>query len=209
MADVPDLLIATDKVCFVAVKARQFDLGRFAFQRGEAIGLQECAVDIEYEKLARARKLGAETVVNAKSKRVVEAVRRGARDVLISAPSLVGRVAEFGGITDSALPMPGTLEPFATPQIRRRERLGAFKQRICMARKRGSCVRVALPPAISVRRCSMSSPIASSSGGLCRYTRGHNGSTTLRRIRQGQGRHRVAGVVGDQLRVGPLRARGG
>lgn len=174
MADVPDLLIATDKVCFVAFKARQFDLGRLAFQRGEAIGLQECTVDIEYEKLARARKLGAEMVVNAKSKRAVEAVRRGARDVLISAPSL-----------------------------------GAFKQRICMARKRGSCVRFALPPAISVRRCSMSSPIASSSGGLCRYTRGHNGSTTLRRIRQGQGRHRVAGVVGDQLRVGPLRARGG
>ena len=30
---------------------------------------------------------------------------------------LVGRVAEFGGITDSALPMPGTLEPFATPKF--------------------------------------------------------------------------------------------
>ncbi|MEO5755245.1 MAG: alcohol dehydrogenase AdhP [Mesorhizobium sp.] len=90
-------------------------LGHLAIQYAKAMGLQVCAIDIDDGKLALAKSLGADLVVNAKSPDAVEAVRKGtgggAHGVLITAPSL-----------------------------------GAFKQGIAMARKRGTCVLVGLPP---------------------------------------------------------------
>lgn len=77
--------------------------------------LQVCAVDIDDDKLAMAKQMGADFVVNAKLDDAAEAVRKGTNDgahgVLITAPSLL-----------------------------------AFKQGIGMARKRGTCVLVGLPP---------------------------------------------------------------
>lgn len=90
-------------------------LGHLAIQYAKVMGLQVCAIDIDDGKLALAKSLGADLVVNAKSPDAVEAVRKGtgggAHGVLITAPSL-----------------------------------GAFKQGIAMARKRGTCVLVGLPP---------------------------------------------------------------
>ncbi|MDE1174717.1 MAG: alcohol dehydrogenase AdhP [Parvibaculaceae bacterium] len=90
-------------------------LGHLAIQYARAMGLQVCAVDIDDGKLALAKSLGADLVVNARSPDAVEAVRKGtgggSHGVLITAPSL-----------------------------------GAFKQGIAMARKRGTCVLVGLPP---------------------------------------------------------------
>lgn len=90
-------------------------LGHLAIQYAKVMGLQVCAIDIDDGKLAHAKRLGADLVVNAKSEGAVEAVRKGtnggAHGVLITAPSL-----------------------------------GAFKQGIGMARKRGTCVLVGLPP---------------------------------------------------------------
>jgi propanol-preferring alcohol dehydrogenase len=90
-------------------------LGHLAIQYAKVMGLQVCAIDIDDGKLAHAKRLGADLVVNAKSAGAVEAVRNGtsggAHGVLITAPSL-----------------------------------GAFKQGIGMARKRGTCVLVGLPP---------------------------------------------------------------
>ena len=90
-------------------------LGHLAIQYAKVMGLQVCAIDIDDGKLALAKSLGADLVVNAKSPDAVEAVRKGtgggAHGVLITAPSL-----------------------------------SAFKQGIAMARKRGTCVLVGLPP---------------------------------------------------------------
>src|SRR5277367_3657496 len=90
-------------------------LGHLAIQYAKAMGLQVCAVDIDDGKLALAKTVGADCVVNAMHEGAIEAVRKatndGAHGVLITAPSLP-----------------------------------AFKQGIAMARKRGTCVLVGLPP---------------------------------------------------------------
>ena len=56
------------------------------------MGLRVCAVDIDDGKLALAKKMGADFVVNAKHGEPEEAVRKGtsggAHGVLITAPSL-------------------------------------------------------------------------------------------------------------------------
>ncbi|MFM9927232.1 zinc-dependent alcohol dehydrogenase [Variovorax sp. H27-G14] len=67
-------------------------LGHLAVQYGRAMGLRVCAVDIDDGKLAHAKRLGAEAIVNAKAGDPVAAVRQatdgGAHGVLITAPSL-------------------------------------------------------------------------------------------------------------------------
>jgi propanol-preferring alcohol dehydrogenase len=67
-------------------------LGHLAVQYAKAMGLRVCAVDIDERKLAHATQLGADAVVNAKSKdpiaAVIAATKGGAHGVLITAPSL-------------------------------------------------------------------------------------------------------------------------
>jgi propanol-preferring alcohol dehydrogenase len=67
-------------------------LGHLAIQYAKAMGLQVCAVDIDDGKLAHAKKLGADFVVNAKTGDPAAAVKKGtdggAHGVLITAPSL-------------------------------------------------------------------------------------------------------------------------
>jgi len=67
-------------------------LGHLAIQYAKIMGLHVCAVDIDDAKLALARKLGADVVVNAKHGDADEAVKKatsgGAHGVLITAPSL-------------------------------------------------------------------------------------------------------------------------
>jgi propanol-preferring alcohol dehydrogenase len=68
-------------------------LGHLAIQYAKAMGLQVCAVDIDDAKLAQARRLGADLVVNAKTGDPAVAVCKGteggAHGVLITAPSLI------------------------------------------------------------------------------------------------------------------------
>ena len=67
-------------------------LGHLAIQYAKIMGLQVCAVDIDDGKLALAKKLGADVVVNAKHGDADDAVKKatsgGAHGVLITAPSL-------------------------------------------------------------------------------------------------------------------------
>jgi len=67
-------------------------LGHLAVQYAKAMGLHVCAVDIDDGKLAHAKHLGADAVVNAKHGDPIAAVREvtggGAHGVLITAPSL-------------------------------------------------------------------------------------------------------------------------
>jgi len=67
-------------------------LGHLAVQYAKVMGLRVCAIDIDDSKLAHAKKLGAELVVNAKKGDPVAAVKKGtdggAHGVLITAPSL-------------------------------------------------------------------------------------------------------------------------
>jgi len=67
-------------------------LGHLAVQYAKAMGLHVCAVDIDDGKLAHAKRLGADAVVNAKMGDPIAAVREvtggGAHGVLITAPSL-------------------------------------------------------------------------------------------------------------------------
>jgi propanol-preferring alcohol dehydrogenase len=91
-------------------------LGHLAIQYAKFMGLYVCAVDVDDAKLALAKKLGADAVVNAKTSStpaadVKKATDGGAHGVLITAASLP-----------------------------------AFKQGIEMTRKRGTCVLVGLPP---------------------------------------------------------------
>ncbi len=90
-------------------------LGHLAVQYAKAMGLKVCAVDVDDGKLAHAKQLGAELLINARHGDAADAVKAGtdggAHGVLITAPSLP-----------------------------------AFKQGIGMARKRGTCVLVGLPP---------------------------------------------------------------
>jgi propanol-preferring alcohol dehydrogenase len=68
-------------------------LGHLAIQYAKAMGLHVCAIDIDDAKLAHARCLGADAVVNAKVGDPATAVKKvtsgGAHGVLITAPSLI------------------------------------------------------------------------------------------------------------------------
>jgi propanol-preferring alcohol dehydrogenase len=68
-------------------------LGHLAIQYAKAMGLYVCAIDVDDGKLAHAKRLGADHVVNAKSgdpaADVKKATGGGAHGVLITAPSLV------------------------------------------------------------------------------------------------------------------------
>jgi len=67
-------------------------LGHLGIQYAKAMGLKVCAVDIDDDKLAHAKRLGAEFTANAKDVDAVAAVKLatggGAHGVLITAPSL-------------------------------------------------------------------------------------------------------------------------
>ena len=67
-------------------------LGHLGVQYAKAMGLHVCAVDIDDSKLAHAKRLGADAVVNARHGDPVAAVHKitggGAHGVLITAPSL-------------------------------------------------------------------------------------------------------------------------
>jgi propanol-preferring alcohol dehydrogenase len=67
-------------------------LGHLAIQFAKIMGLQVCAVDIDDGKLALAKQMGADLVVNALHPGAVAAVKKGtdggAHGVLITAPSL-------------------------------------------------------------------------------------------------------------------------
>jgi alcohol dehydrogenase, propanol-preferring len=68
-------------------------LGHLAIQYAKAMGLLVCAVDIDDEKLAHAKRLGADLVFNAKAGDPAGALKKetggGAHGVLITAPSLI------------------------------------------------------------------------------------------------------------------------
>jgi propanol-preferring alcohol dehydrogenase len=67
-------------------------LGHLAIQYAKVMGLQICAIDIDDGKLAHAKRLGADVVINAKAGDPAAAVKKatggGAHGVLITAPSL-------------------------------------------------------------------------------------------------------------------------
>ncbi|MGA7711504.1 MAG: alcohol dehydrogenase AdhP [Rhizomicrobium sp.] len=68
-------------------------LGHLAIQYAKVMGLQVCAIDIDEGKLAHAKLLGADLVINAKTGDPAAALKKatggGAHGVLITAPSLV------------------------------------------------------------------------------------------------------------------------
>ena len=67
-------------------------LGHLAIQYAKAMGLLVCGIDIDDRKLAHAKRVGADLVINAKSGDPAAAVKKetggGAHGVLITAPSL-------------------------------------------------------------------------------------------------------------------------
>jgi len=67
-------------------------LGHLAIQYAKAMGLLVCAIDIDDDKLAHAKRLGAEVVINAKTGDAVAILKKetggGAHGILITAPSL-------------------------------------------------------------------------------------------------------------------------
>jgi len=77
-------------------------LGHLGIQYAKAMGLLVCAIDIDDGKLAHAKHLGADFVVNARGGDAVAAVRQvtggGAHGVLITAPSL-GAFKQGVGLT--------------------------------------------------------------------------------------------------------------
>lgn len=96
-------------------------LGHLAIQYAKVMGLQVCAIDVDDGKLAHAKQLGADLVVNARAGDPVAAVKKGtgggAHGVLITAPSLgafkqgVGMTRKHGTCVLNGLP-PGE---FPTP----------------------------------------------------------------------------------------------
>lgn len=96
-------------------------LGHLAIQYAKAMGLKVCAVDIDDNKLAHAKTLGADVIINAKEGEPIAAVKEatggGAHGVLITAPSLpafkqgVGMTRKLGTCVLVGLP-PGE---FPTP----------------------------------------------------------------------------------------------
>jgi alcohol dehydrogenase, propanol-preferring len=96
-------------------------LGHLAVQYARAMGLQVCAVDVDDEKLAHAKRLGAELAINARSGDVAAEVKKatggGAHGVLITAPSLgafkqgIGMTRKWGtcvlvGLPPGEFPVP-------------------------------------------------------------------------------------------------------
>lgn len=73
-----------------------------AIQYAKAMGLKTCAIDIDDNKLAHAKHVGANLVFNARSSNMVAALKKetggGAHGVLITAPSL-GAVKQGVDIT--------------------------------------------------------------------------------------------------------------
>lgn len=67
-------------------------LGHLAIQYAKAMGLKVCAVDIDDGKLAHAKRLGADLMINAKTNDPASVLKKeiggGAQGVLITAPSL-------------------------------------------------------------------------------------------------------------------------
>jgi propanol-preferring alcohol dehydrogenase len=67
-------------------------LGHLAVQYAKVMGLHVCAIDIDDGKLAHAKRLGADIIVNARDADPIAAVRKetggGTHGVLITAPSL-------------------------------------------------------------------------------------------------------------------------
>ena len=67
-------------------------LGHLAVQYAKVMGLNVCAIDVDEGKLAHAKRLGADLLVNANAEDPIEAVKQGtgggAHGVLITAPSL-------------------------------------------------------------------------------------------------------------------------
>ena len=67
-------------------------LGHLAIQYAKVMGLHVCAIDVDDGKLAHAKRLGADLIINAKAGDPVAAVRDGtgggAHGVVITAPSL-------------------------------------------------------------------------------------------------------------------------
>jgi alcohol dehydrogenase, propanol-preferring len=67
-------------------------LGHLAVQYAKVMGLHVCAIDIDEGKLAHAKRLGADVVINAQAGDTAAAVKKatsgGAHGVLITAPSL-------------------------------------------------------------------------------------------------------------------------
>jgi len=68
-------------------------LGHLGIQYAKAMGLLVCAIDIDDGKLAHAKRVGADLVINAKSGDPAAALKKeiggGAHGVLITAPSLI------------------------------------------------------------------------------------------------------------------------
>jgi alcohol dehydrogenase, propanol-preferring len=96
-------------------------LGHLAIQYAKAMGLFVCAIDIDDAKLAHAKRLGADLVINAKAGDPAAAVKKetggGAHGVLITAPSLtafkqgVGMTRKLGtcvlvGLPPGEFPVP-------------------------------------------------------------------------------------------------------
>jgi alcohol dehydrogenase, propanol-preferring len=96
-------------------------LGHLAIQYAKAMGLLVCAIDIDDGKLAHAKRVGADLVINAKSGDPAAAVKKdtggGAHGVLITAPSLsafkqgVGMTRKLGtcvlvGLPPGEFPVP-------------------------------------------------------------------------------------------------------
>jgi len=79
-------------------------LGHLAIQYAKVMGLQVCAVDVDEGKLAHAKRLGADLMINAKAGDPAAAVKKGtgggAHGVLITAPSL-GAFKQGVGMTRS------------------------------------------------------------------------------------------------------------
>ncbi len=77
-------------------------LGHLAIQYGKAMGLQICAIDIDERKLAHAKLLGADCVVDARANDCIAKVKKltggGAHGVLVTATSL-GAFEQCVGIT--------------------------------------------------------------------------------------------------------------
>lgn len=96
-------------------------LGHLAVQYAKAMGFNVCAVDVDDRKLAHAKRLGADALVNVNQGDAIEAVQKatsgGAHGVLITAPTLsafkqgVGMTRKFGTCVLVGLP-PGE---FPTP----------------------------------------------------------------------------------------------
>ena len=67
-------------------------LGHLAIQYAKVMGLHVCAIDVDDGKLAHAKQLGADLVINAKAGDPIDAVKKatggGAHGVVITDPSL-------------------------------------------------------------------------------------------------------------------------